>query len=503
MLRHAPRRSSAAPRPRRRLRLALVIALLGQPAAWAALAPPQRQALIELYQSTQGPAWRHRDNWLVGDPCSNHWHGVGCSPDGQVVRSLSLPGNHLQGRLPESFSALNTLETVDLRGNMGLSGKLPPFASPALTPAEPELQPVQRPHPRLSHLVRLQTLVLSNNLLTGPLPELSGLPALQTLRLNHNQLSGPLPSLTQLSALQSIDLSFNHFEGHLPEFAGLSQLASFQGDWNRFEGPLPSPSGLLHLHTLQLSGNQLSGELPPLRNLPALAQLALDRNRFSGPLPPLNDLSALSQLNLAYNQFTGPLPELSRLRRLKLQVEGNQLSGALPERPPQLSHAVPEPVHRCRPFDKRAQPVGRRRAPAVASLSGLARGQRPRPCLCPLPRTPAEGEAARPLQLQLRPDPCTANLLRKPRLAAPGKVLRPLARSGRPAGLERLGDGRQRLAGLRDHGADLALSWLSQSPRPPSTAPEGRRPIRSPGCTAMRPALGHHPFRPRPSWPPS
>jgi hypothetical protein len=235
-----PRRSSAAPAHGAAC-LALVIALLGQPAAWAALAPPQRQALIELYQSTQGPAWRHRDNWLVGDPCSNHWHGVGCSPDGQVVRSLSLPGNHLQGRLPESFSALNTLETVDLRGNMGLSGKLPPFAEfPALTLLNLSFNQFSGPIPRLSHLVRLQTLVLSNNLLTGPLPELSGLPALQTLRLNHNQLSGPLPSLTQLSALQSIDLSFNHFEGHLPEFAGLSQLASFQGDWNRFEGPLPS-----------------------------------------------------------------------------------------------------------------------------------------------------------------------------------------------------------------------------------------------------------------------
>lgn len=310
--------------------------------AWSALAGAQRQALVQLFQSTQGPAWRHKDNWLVGDPCENRWHGVGCSPDGQVVRSLNLPGNHLQGELPGSFASLNTLEVVDLRSNMGLSGQLPSLgAFPALTQLNLSFNQFKGPIPPLSHLVRLQSLVLSNNLLTGPLPELSGLPALQNLRVNHNQLSGALPSLANLGALQTLDLSFNHFEGPLPELSHLSQLSSFQADWNRFEGSVPSPSGLLHLHTLSLSGNQLSGELPPLRNLPALTQLALDRNRLSGPLPRLNDLIALNQLNLAHNLFTGPLPELSRLVQLRrLQVEGNQLSGPLPERPPQLSQAT-------------------------------------------------------------------------------------------------------------------------------------------------------------------
>jgi len=313
----------------------------GCSAAQAALPPHQKQALLDLYQATQGPLWRQAANWLQGDPCQQRWQGVSCSADGHSVIGLHLPGNRLQGTLPDTFAALDTLESLDLRGNLGLTGPLPPLnALPALTQLNLSFNQFSGPLPTPLRMPRLQSLVLSNNLLTGSLHDLSGLPALQNLRLNHNQLSGPLPPLSPLSALQALDLSFNQFSGPLPELGPLSQLSTFQADWNRFQGPLPNPSGLLQLHTLSATGNQLSGPLPPLRNLPVLSMLALNHNQLSGPLPRVLDLPQLNQLNLAYNLFTGPLPDLSALRQLKrLQVEGNQLSGLLPERPGQLVQA--------------------------------------------------------------------------------------------------------------------------------------------------------------------
>jgi Leucine-rich repeat (LRR) protein len=306
--------------------------------AQATLAPQQKQALLDLYQATQGPLWRQSAHWLQGDPCQQHWQGVNCSADGQSVLGLHLPGNRLQGALPASFTALDTLQSLDLRGNLGLSGPLPPLNDlPALTQLNLSFNQFSGPLPKPLRLPRLESLVLSNNLLTGPLPDLSGLPALQNLRLNHNQLSGPLPALSPLGALQALDLSFNQFNGPLPELSQLSQLSSFLVDWNHFQGALPNPSGLRQLHTLSATGNRLSGPLPPLRKLPALAVLTLAHNQLSGSLPRELDLPQLSQLNLAYNLFTGPWPDLSELPQLKrLQLEGNPLSSPPPERPAQL-----------------------------------------------------------------------------------------------------------------------------------------------------------------------
>ncbi len=71
---------------------------------------PERSALVDLYTSTNGYAWLSKSNWLSAvHPCS--WFGVSCLVDGVgPVVSLSLPANGLSGSLPESLSALTSLE---------------------------------------------------------------------------------------------------------------------------------------------------------------------------------------------------------------------------------------------------------------------------------------------------------------------------------------------------------------------------------------------------------
>ena len=41
----------------------------------------ERQALVDLYYSTNGEGWTESGNWLDGDPCLNQWHGVTCDDD--------------------------------------------------------------------------------------------------------------------------------------------------------------------------------------------------------------------------------------------------------------------------------------------------------------------------------------------------------------------------------------------------------------------------------------
>lgn len=51
-------------------------------------------ALTDFFKSMNGKNWRFNYNWLVGDPCTNHWFGVYCNAESQVV-ALHFFENHL------------------------------------------------------------------------------------------------------------------------------------------------------------------------------------------------------------------------------------------------------------------------------------------------------------------------------------------------------------------------------------------------------------------------
>ena len=65
----------------------------------ADVAPNQMQALLDLYQSTNGDSWNTK--WDVNTDVSN-WHGVTIE-NGNVV-ALQLSFNNVAGKLPKSIS---------------------------------------------------------------------------------------------------------------------------------------------------------------------------------------------------------------------------------------------------------------------------------------------------------------------------------------------------------------------------------------------------------------
>ena len=113
-------------------------------------------ALVALYNSTDGGNWTHNQNWLQTDtPCS--WYGVTCSSG--TVTDLGLGENQLSGSIPAELGKLSNLTYLDLSTNQ-LSGSIP--------------------------------------------SELGSLTNLTYLSLPHNQLSGSLPvSLKNIGSLES------------------------------------------------------------------------------------------------------------------------------------------------------------------------------------------------------------------------------------------------------------------------------------------------------------
>ncbi|HYK87445.1 MAG TPA: leucine-rich repeat domain-containing protein [Acidobacteriota bacterium] len=178
---------------------------------------------------------------------------------------------------------------------------------------------------------------LSDNHLSGTIPStLGNLSNLQELNLSGNQLSGPIPAaLDNLTNLQHLDLSGNQLSGLIPSRVGLrANLLFLNLSANELSGSIPSSLDIFaNLQELYLSANQLSGPIPSeLGNLVSLQRLYLPANQLSGPLPSsLGSLTNLQELVLFGNQLSGPIPSsLGNLVNLqKLILFGNQLNGPL------------------------------------------------------------------------------------------------------------------------------------------------------------------------------
>ena len=262
--------------------------------------PSDREILVALYETTDGPNWGNTDNWLTDAPLGE-WYGVRTEAAGRV-EVLNLSGNDLTGPIPPELGNLTSLEWLYLSGN-DLTGPIPP---------------------ELGNLTSLTELYLSGNDLTGPIPpELGNLADLESLYLGYNDLTGPIPTeLGNLADLRVLHLAANRLTDRVPTELGiLISLERLSLHSNDLTGPIPPELGnLTSLEWLYLSGNDLTGPIPPeLGNLTSLGELDLTRNNLIGALPPeLAGISTLRGLYLTNNTgLSGPLP--ARLTDLRLE----------------------------------------------------------------------------------------------------------------------------------------------------------------------------------------
>ena len=330
-----------------------------------------RNALVALYNATDGANWDDNHNWLSDEPL-DHWDGVQTDSSGRVT-VLRLYFNDLRGSIPSELGDLSALKKLHLNDNQ-LSGSIPT---------------------ELGNMSSLEDLRLDGNSLSGSIPaELGNLSALERLYLNRNQLSGSIPSeLGNLSALERLYLANNQLTGCVPgalRNVGLNDLLDLglqACDGTPFPTPTPTPtatstpdvaaiasdraalvafynaadgpnwswsdrmnwlsdgplgnwagvttddSGRVIELDLDGSVTMLEASIPAvLGNLSKLEVLDLSFNQFTGIIPAaLGNLSNLRVLHLNFNDLTGISPQLGNLSNLEqLFLNGNELSGSIP-----------------------------------------------------------------------------------------------------------------------------------------------------------------------------
>lgn len=292
-------------------------------------------ALVDLYNSTNGPGWGNHTNWLIGPV--NTWFGITVN-ENRVTR-ISLTFNNLYGKLPSSLGNISDLTYLDFNGNYRLGGSTIPAS--------------------IGNLEKLDLLRLSQCQLTGSIPqELGNLTKLTWLDLSNNQLSGNISgNLGMLTNLQTLSFGNNQLSGTIPpELGNLTNVTFFNLSYNQLTGSIPPELGnLTLLRTLLLYRNQLSGNIPPeLGKLINLSSLDLSNNQLTGNIPAelgnLVNLYGFIGFNLSYNKLSGSIPpSLGNFVRLygTFDLSNNSLIGSIP---PELGNIAKNGLYYIRIF---------------------------------------------------------------------------------------------------------------------------------------------------------
>jgi len=199
-----------------------------------------RNALIAIYNATDGPSWTDNTNWNTAAPLYE-WDGVYVT--GSRVSSLILDDNNLIGFLPS----------------------------------------------QVGNLSDIQNLVLSHNQISGTLPvELGLLNNLTRMEFDFNEFSGNIPvEFGNLSQITRLNFWHNQLSGTLPEEIGnCTNLIQLVFEDNNITGEIPSSyANLTAMKYLWLNNNQLSGTVPNIfENMADLYFVALNNNPIIGDI---------------------------------------------------------------------------------------------------------------------------------------------------------------------------------------------------------------------------
>lgn len=270
---------------------------------------PDYDALMVLYNQTNGAAWDDNTGWAEGqigencDPCT--WYGIGCDNNGRVI-SLILDNNALAGTIPDLN--LPFLSQLELGFNQ-LEGEIPDF----------------------SGLPALQRFRAMDNQLTGSLPDFSNMPLLEILHCANNELSGTIPDFTSLPNLRELILMGNMLVGTIPDFTDLPNLEWLEIGQNQLEGEIPDFSATPQVYRFRCMNNFLTGNIPDFTNLPLLEIFHCADNSLSGMIPAFSNTPVLRELTVAGNELTGPIPDLAYLPELDVfYCNNNNLSCFFP-----------------------------------------------------------------------------------------------------------------------------------------------------------------------------
>ncbi|GMI44505.1 hypothetical protein TrCOL_g4368 [Triparma columacea] len=325
--------------------------------AWGEASDVEKQALVDLYYSTNGDGWFNSSGWLEGDPCLNHWYGVDCNQQGVV--GLGLESNNLTGSLrergeeaihgggvkgggremqtlnppPPSIGDLFALQSLVLRGG-NIGDSIPDSLGNLKNVTHLELGDnkfVGEIPASVGSMTKLVIFYGANNQLEGNVPQFTNCKALQQVWLYENNLSGELPSFSTNVNLRFLIVRENNLSGRIPSFQSNVNLLVLDLHGNNLSGQIPSFKSNVNLQRIILYDNDLSGPIPSLESNVNLLELYLNDNDLSGPFPSFQSNVNLQQVGLYSNNLSGPLPSFESNANLQnLEISDNSLSGLIP-----------------------------------------------------------------------------------------------------------------------------------------------------------------------------
>lgn len=180
----------------------------------------ERDALIAIYNATNGNNWLNNTNWNTAEPESS-WYGI--TVENNRVEGIDLTGNNLTGIIPPEIGDLTELVRLSFFVN-DITGEVPTeiwSLSKLKTlwiglQASKQFTLTNGIPPEISNLQQLEWLNVAGIALTQPLqPELFNLPNFAILRIYDCGLKGTLPA--ELAGLRNVLAYQNEFEGAIPQ----------------------------------------------------------------------------------------------------------------------------------------------------------------------------------------------------------------------------------------------------------------------------------------------
>ncbi|XP_072071750.1 uncharacterized protein [Arachis hypogaea] len=157
----------------------------------------------------------------------------------------------------------------------------------------------------------------NTNLTPWTFPDLIQSTKIQELNLVATNVMGSLPEIfDSLTSLETLLLSNNSLTGVLPESFGRSKITTLHLNDQKgkgFSGTMDVVSNMIDLSEAWLQGNSFDGYILDMSRCTALQDLRLAHNRFTGVVP--DSLINLSRKNLQTvilnnNFFQGPMPNI-------------------------------------------------------------------------------------------------------------------------------------------------------------------------------------------------
>jgi len=256
----------------------IVGVMLGMFSNLSAVSQQEKEALIALYDSTNGDSWYKSYHWKsAGDPCDDKWYGVYCT--GEHISQLFLEHNNLVGDIPVEIKNLTFLYYLKLDAN-----KLTNITE-------------------LGSLKNLEILKLGFCQFTDIPAEIGNMTNLKYLSLTYNQLKSIPAAIGNLANLQTLDLRYNRLESLPAAIGNLANLQTLSLDENHLTAIPPGVLNLTNLVGLYVYHNRLTGEIPAgVWHLTNLKLIDLSGNRLSGEISrEIINLINLTSLRLAYN----------------------------------------------------------------------------------------------------------------------------------------------------------------------------------------------------------